>query len=466
MTLADLFAIHIADRSQFPSEYIEALDLKYLGSKIGTEIIAEVQRSLPECIIWSYNDKFILPPDIDISGFASGSVECLPLAHMCELANVKPIDLLKARDSQHTLLNVLNRISKRTTSHINKIWKDYKDVKVELLPNGNKISINVKDKENRFPFALRSDGYKRFVAFLLMISARDRTEKLKGAVIIIDEPDIGLHPSGTRHLRDELIRIGEDNFVLFSSHSIFMIDRAKLERHWIVTKSREITTAARADESNFLDEEVLYNALGYSAFETLRERNLVFEGWRDKHVFHIAISNLPHRLQRGRATLQSLGSCHLVGVKDAARMAPILELANRQFLIVSDDDKVAIDIQQNFQRNFRWRGGGWKRYSEIGGPEDFITVEDYIEADAFVQGIASARVKYQIETDLVVANLEGPNKIERIRAWLRPSIANPEEVKEALDLIKGITFDDLQARHIRDEYWNVIDGILAWSRKK
>jgi len=51
-----------------------------------------------------------------------------------------------------------------------------------------------------------------------------------------------------------------------------MIDRENINRHLIVTKKDEKTKIANVTESNIVDEEVLYNALGYSIFESLQEK--------------------------------------------------------------------------------------------------------------------------------------------------------------------------------------------------
>jgi len=46
-----------------------------------------------------------------------------------------------------------------------------------------------------------------------------------------------------------------------------MIDRENIGRHLIVKKELEKTSARAADFANIVDEEVLYNALGYSVFD-------------------------------------------------------------------------------------------------------------------------------------------------------------------------------------------------------
>ena len=156
-----------------------------------------------------------------------------------------------------------------------------------LAIDGDNIRCSISES-NEYAFQQRSDGFKRFVAFLLTISAQSASGALENCLILIDEPDTGLHPSSARYLRDELLKISERNTVVFSTHSIFMIDHHQINRHLIVKKENEITTIEEASEGNTVKEEVIFNAINYSVFEHLKEFNIIVEGWRDKKLFEIA----------------------------------------------------------------------------------------------------------------------------------------------------------------------------------
>ena len=46
----------------------------------------------------------------------------------------------------------------------------------------------------------------------------------------------------------------------------------------------------------FLDEDVLYKALGFSVLDILKPHNIIFEGWRDKRIFQLVIENTSDEL--------------------------------------------------------------------------------------------------------------------------------------------------------------------------
>ena len=53
----------------------------------------------------------------------------------------------------------------------------------------------------------RSDGAKHFLSLILSISVANETDILKNNIIVIDEPEVHMHPSGIRYIREELLKI-------------------------------------------------------------------------------------------------------------------------------------------------------------------------------------------------------------------------------------------------------------------
>src|SRR6266508_187348 len=298
-----------------------------LDNLVGNAIVSLGDESCLGCIYWSYDPQNHLPPQIALDEFLANPDSCLPLKNMFQLSGIDDIrsELGAVRRlSLHHQRNLLSRVSKKTTDHVRKVWPDYKGIQIELEPHGDQILVSIVDKDLRLEFENRSDGFKRFVTFLLMVSAKVRTRELVDTLLLIDEPEVGLHPSGARHLLAELLRIAESNYVVMSTHSIFMIDKENVERHFIVRKKNEITTIERAGKSEIFDEEVLYRAIGYSIFETLKRKNVVFEGWTDKRVFQIAVEALSAKQKELKTDLEALGLCHARGVKSVRSITALL----------------------------------------------------------------------------------------------------------------------------------------------
>ncbi|RLL50987.1 hypothetical protein D8Y20_10270 [Mariprofundus sp. EBB-1] len=446
------------DSGAIADAYLEDVDFKYLWDVIGIKIVKLIADDHPDCRVWQYSDDNLMPGAIPLAAFTADPNSCLPLRHMFELSGFEGTTsiqqaLSKAGEKKNGMSNLLKRVARITTEHIRAVWKDYKNIQVSLAENGSNIVANIQDEFNAYDFSRRSDGFKRFITFLLMISAKERVGTLENAVLIIDEPDIGMHPSGARHLRDELIEISSSNLVIFSTHSIFMIDRENVDRHLIVTKKKEETTIARVEQSNIVDEEVIYNALGYSVFESLNERNIVFEGWRDKRLFKVALNK--RGLTAEVKGLKKVGCCHAKGVKDVGRITPLIELANRACWIIADNDPPSLEQQKKYEGY-----GEWLVYSNLIPSTQAKTGEDFVKADAIKKVADSiARVQHgwvKIElSDLSIS----AGKIEWLKQWLRSNNCPQDEVAGFLNQVKEHLFNNLKSPQIEDEYFDLLEAL-------
>jgi len=285
--------VNINDFPEIPEIFLEDLDIQSLNNIVGDHLVNISKDNLPTCILWNYSEDNLLPGRINLSKFTSNPEICIPLKNMFSLAGHHNVtkSLQEASQKTNGLRNVLRKVSENTTAHMKKVWPEWKNQKVTLVQNGEFIDAGIEDEYNIYSLSRRSDGFKRFFTFLLMISVQNSTEEIHDNLIVIDEPDIGLHPSGVQYLREELKKIGEHNIVLASTHSIFMIDKEIIDRHLIVEKEKEITKITRVDISNISDEEVVYKALGYSLYDLLKPKNIIFEGWRDKKCFEIFVKS-------------------------------------------------------------------------------------------------------------------------------------------------------------------------------
>ncbi len=258
-------------------------------------------------------------------------------------------------------------------------------------------------------------------------------------------------------LMDELIDISRNNYVVFSTHSIFMVDNKIIKRHLIIRKKNEITEAVEVSESNIQDEEVIYRALGYSIFSNLKERNLVFEGWRDKRLFETAVSSVPPQYEPTK-TLENFGRCFVQGVKQVEHTTPLFEAGKRKCLILSDSDAVAKEHQKRHVQNKGY--GIWKRYDEILIGTTAITGEDFVRGAAFEAVIKATATKYKI-AGLPVAELDKVRgKSSALRRWLTQAGIAKEEVDRAIETIKGTVFDGLKNSDIIDEYYDYLLALV------
>ena len=456
--LAQYKLVRAADFSDIPDEYLEDAEIDDLSELHGQLIREITEEHLPKPLFWKYDESNFLPESVETAEFLQNPDSCIPLKNMFLLAKINDITESFGRALEGTpnqLQNYLNNIAEQTTKHFRNVWKEYKNVEFSLNSKGAQIIPGIKEK-NTYDFARRSEGFKRFVTFLLMISVNVKTDRIRNILLLVDEPEISLHPSGARYLRNELINISKKNRVVYSTHSIFMIDSGHINRHYIVKKEDEITNIALAEDSNVADEEVLYNALGHSVFSILKEENLIFEGWRDKHLFRVALENSNAVLKR---KYENVGVCHAKGAKNIKTITPMIELANRNCLILSDSDKVAKEQKKEYKK---MRGfGNWETYQDVDSSIEAVTGEDFIKNDFIAKQVNAVLSDNEMPAFNETVLPDKKNKLLAIRSWLKKNAQmTDDQMEETIKEIKDFIFDALRYENIEhEEYLKLLEGI-------
>lgn len=411
----------------------------------------------PVSVLWRYSDAQILPARVEISEFSSDPRKYDPLRIMFKLAGYPEPGKTLAQSiahAGHQTRNLLNRVAMRTTEYVRGVWPEFSPVEIVLSPNGNFIDISIKDQYSHFPIEQRSDGFKRFIAFLLQVSATAAADQSRDVLYLQDEPETGLHPAGVRHLRDELIKLGKQNCVVASTHSIFMVDKENVSRHLLVSKSSEVTTISVVGNSNIADEEVVYNALNFSNFDVIERNVVVFEGWKDKKLFDVFRDGL---LRSGDPIegLGGMGRYFSRGVKDIPRVATVLQGRDRRLLAVTDGDAVACEEQRRSHELIPW-----KRYDEFPELASVRTAEDFLSGSILASCFSKELEARGIATNLADEfDFEPGDVLNRVRDLLIGAGQEAQAAKEIVAAWKERLFSDLKYEDVRETYRNVLVGV-------
>ncbi len=449
--------IRVADFGEIPEGYLEQAVIDDFISLVGNSIVGIVKENLPDILFWKYDDNYLLPNSIKMDDFSNNPDICVPLKNMFTLAGTEHIKASldeKRKGSNNQLQNYLTSIAQKTTSHFKSVWKEYKNIEFSLQLNADEIVPGIKEK-NTHDFSRRSDGFKRFVTFLLMISVNVKTASIKNTLLLIDEPEMSLHPAGARYLRDELIKISKTNYVIYSTHSIFMIDSGDIDRHYIVQKDNEITSLESAGASNIADEEVLFNALGHTIFSILKEKNILFEGWNDKQLFKVALENASADVKK---KYKDVSMCHAKGVKSMKTITPMIELANRACLIISDSDAPAKELQKQYRQEKGF--GEWKHYQDIDSTIEAVTGEDFLKNSFIVTQVNSVMSSSNLPAFVETILPPKKDKINAIQGWLTTNGMTTSQAKDKLTEIKNSIFENLKYQNIDDDYKKLLKGII------
>jgi len=264
-----------------------------------------IEEKCPSVVYWQYESKYLVPSEITYDELM---IDNKPYENSIPLYNIfilsKRLNIVDEDDLVDKIVEWKSDSSARRrdasiineglNKYIKNIWSDY-DQELYIELEETKITVHINDPKstikNFYEMEDRSQGFKTFISFILTIAAEAETQDVDNVILLLDEPETHLHPSGVKFMRDELLKLSElGNTVLFATHSIFMIDRKNLKRHVIVQKDNELSNVKKVDRNNIIQEALIYEALGTSVDEfSIGVRNIVFEGEMDILLFKFFI---------------------------------------------------------------------------------------------------------------------------------------------------------------------------------
>ncbi len=299
-----LNSFEMVNKENIPEEYKQAFsdvgDDK-VGMYLEPIIKEKLEQMHPQVIFWEYSDRYLIPSEITYDDFiakdepAKNSAPLYNVFLICKKLGVNNLDSLKEKISEwkqdssqrkKDSLILCDEINK----YICNIWEDC-DQKIFISLEETKITIHINDpksiQKNFYAMEARSQGFKTFISFILTIAAEADTGCISNFILLLDEPETHLHPSGVRYMRNELLKLSaKNNYIFYATHSIFMIDRKNLKRHIIVSKNNEMTSLRTVQRNNITQESVIYEALGTRVDEfSIHSNNIMLEGETDLAIF-------------------------------------------------------------------------------------------------------------------------------------------------------------------------------------
>ena len=294
------------------------------------------------------------------------------------------------------------------------------------------------DSEKQFLEQLFGDGNK----IGLLENAEENFKKTnKRTIILIDEPDQSLYPTGCKYLMGELLKISSNNTVLYSTHSPFMIDKSCMDRHLIIEKNKGETKIKPANiDSQYTNDEVLLNAIGTSTFENIKNTNILFEGWTDYEIFRKVILSKNKEFPK----LAKCGTSFAHGAPSIKNITPLLQFLNKKVLIFTDSDKASKDAQKSFIDSKGYCFEYWKTFYDLNKKYDNYSIEDFIKKDL----IARAFQEYSLTYDL-------SQKTEDTPLWLFVKDIDKEQKNQ----IKYFIAQHAKITDVKDEYISILKEV-------
>ena len=270
----------------------------------------------------------------------------LNFAKMCAVAGLDPEELHALVNTDTETRNQLaNRAGAVITQELQSLWTDRK-LKVRFNPDGNHLQTFVTDQTQTYDVDVnldeRSRGFRWFFGFYTVLAADTNDGDKDTAILLLDEPGLFLHARS----QADLLSLFENDFknqILYTTHSPFMIDTARLDRVRTVDISEDAGTTVSEMLSG--DDQTLFAlraALGYDMAQSLfvGSNNLVVEGITDVWILKSVSAHLE---SVGRIGLhQDLVVTPAGGAQRIPYFVSLLSSGARNVLVLLDAEKVAL----------------------------------------------------------------------------------------------------------------------------
>lgn len=274
--------------------------------------------------------------------------------------NASQIDATAKKKKEREIL--LTSAAASFTKSFNEWWKQG-DYTFDFKADGNYFRIWVSDSIRPEPIELesRSTGLQWFFSFYLVFLVESELHH-RNAILLLDEPGVTLHPLAQKDLFLFFENLSQNNQILYTTHSPFMVDSNHLERVRSIYVNAEGKTVASPDlrASERLkgknQPQSIYPAhaaLGLSVSDTLLINctPILVEGESDQ-LYLSALKNL--MISKGKiAPLKEIVFIPTGGVKGIKATSAILSGANeiKPYVIV-DGDKPGVKIANELKSDF------------------------------------------------------------------------------------------------------------------
>ncbi|WP_346984976.1 AAA family ATPase [Chryseobacterium sp. POE27] len=457
--IPEYFANNISKNLQF---FIDAFDAKPISTT--KEIRQKVLKNIPKFVYYSdygnLDSEIFLPRVIedlerkDLSESARAKVRTLDV--LFKYVGLSPQEIYELGNDRKVIIKKLNHYEQEISSQEVdltdeevKEWSEKKKERGVLLrsaatelttsfkkwwlqgdyifdfqADGNHFRINVSDKLRPEHIELegRSRGLQWFFSFFLVFLVETKEEH-NNTILLLDEPGLSLHPIAQYDLAKFFRKLSEDNQLLYTSHSPFLVDMDNLANVKAVyvdleTGRTKVSSNLRYNETDA--EKSIYPvhaALGLTVSDTLLLgcKPILVEGPSDQIYL-----SLIKRFLIGNGDLKYSKEIVFIPTGGVRGMSPVSKLVasrdNDLPIVLLDSDKAGEDFQKQLKT-----GKYLDQKEKVIGVKDFIgediyEIEDLLEPDSLIRLIDK---KYRAENDFEDFYTKDKPIVNQVEDWAR-----------------------------------------------
>jgi len=363
-----------------------------LESFLAERCLEEVNENL-KVFFWGFDrKKYGLPDIVNISEFLEKPEDRLAVLSVFRLAGYEDnaIPRIFEEKTETDFENIFNGISDSVTQQIRKAWPPNPNIELRLSYKKDHLLINVKEPGYSIEPQYRSEGLQWFLAFLIGMLAQEKD--LKDHIVLVDEPGLQLHPGGQKAVLSKINELSQNNQVIYTTHSPFMVDKRFAKRVRFLLKNTasgySLTKVQKPTKDQILRDPLLRVALGYTVTDLsyLGDLNLLVEGYFDKKVMELLVDYyLKNSKIEETLDLNNMGLINCSGAGEIAKHATLYKNAGLACLSLYDSDQAGSSAKDaNLRKNVQAKEEIIS-IAQIGS--DFETIEDLLPEKVFKDSV-------------------------------------------------------------------------------
>ena len=203
-------------------------------------------------------------------------------------------EIAKATEQKAARAILLNSASTDLTRKFKEWWKQGNYI-FRFQADGEFFKIWVSDDKRPEEIELerRSTGLQWFLSFFLVFLVESQAAH-KGAILLLDEAGLSLHPLAQKDLITFFDGLSETNQLIYTTHSPFLVDTSNIDRIKVVYSDDSGQTVvssdlrAADDKLNLKSIYAVHAALGLSVSDILLQgcQPIIVEGPSDQYYFN------------------------------------------------------------------------------------------------------------------------------------------------------------------------------------
>lgn len=270
------------------------LYLPHVTTWLNGGTVAGIEKSDEQIRTMSVLFKFVdlQPEEIQELGLDPKDMAAKRVGNSYRTTNHNPTEdeICKAEKAKEERTILLQSAGTKLTREFADWWKQG-NYKFRFNADGDYFTIWVSDNKrpNEVSLDQRSTGLQWFISFFLIFLVESKYQH-KNAILLLDEAGLTLHPKAQKDLSKFFNSLSEDNQIIHTTHSPFIVDTNNIDRCKVVYVDGDGYTVASAnlrDSDDKLNEQSIYAvhaALGLSVSDILFQgcKPIIVEGPSDQ----------------------------------------------------------------------------------------------------------------------------------------------------------------------------------------